>query len=533
MKLGLAIVVGLGALALSGSGDAATPKPGKPRPSVEAPPEVIARVAAALATDDPAKMRAEAKKLRREGWDQEASDLEMAANELERLKTGIPAPTTPQPQTPVSTAPKPASTGPRNLVQGMRGADVTAWQQQLIRDGYDHLKADGIFGPLTSESTKLWQTERGLKSDGIVGPATRAAIGSPPIASVQKPKGASGATVAVAVPKPAPAPAPAPVKPPAPAPAPAKPKPALPTPGKQEPPLLVTTGGAPARRNLKRGMKGDDVREWQSLLVMDGYVVQVDGIFGEKTEAATMQWQRDHGLTGDGIVGPKTLGMVGKPKVAPPSPAQPPLTINTDTWRTLKQGMTGNDVREWQLVLNKYGQTVATDGNFGPKTAEATKAFQTSYGLVPDGVVGKGTRAKLAQLAGTQNVVAGDLEVVVPSELHAPPPFLLGPEESEPPDETPEQLAARLVDHLNDVSPGAEDRELVQRFQRSQGLNDTGVYGPATAEAIALLGLVPPQPREWPTKKMYRAKTKYKLMMREHARLDPARASAWIHAANV
>lgn len=58
---------------------------------------------------------------------------------------------------------------------------------------------------------------------------------------------------------------------------------------------------------LRRGARGTEVRELQQLLVNWGYNPgPVDGIFGIKTEQAVFQFQRDRGLSADGIVGPKT-----------------------------------------------------------------------------------------------------------------------------------------------------------------------------------------------------------------------------------
>lgn len=49
---------------------------------------------------------------------------------------------------------------------GSRGEAVIVIQQAL------HLYPDGIFGRLTEDAVKAFQTEKGLKPDGIVGPAT-------------------------------------------------------------------------------------------------------------------------------------------------------------------------------------------------------------------------------------------------------------------------------------------------------------------------------------------------------------------------
>lgn len=52
---------------------------------------------------------------------------------------------------------------------------------------------------------------------------------------------------------------------------------------------------------LKRGSKGQEVR-----LLQEALHVPIDGVFGEKTEAAVIKFQVSHGLKADGIVGPAT-----------------------------------------------------------------------------------------------------------------------------------------------------------------------------------------------------------------------------------
>lgn len=50
----------------------------------------------------------------------------------------------------------------------------------------------------------------------------------------------------------------------------------------------------------------DDVKELQADLNRFGFNIAVDGIFASETEAAVHQFQMDHGLVSDGIVGPQT-----------------------------------------------------------------------------------------------------------------------------------------------------------------------------------------------------------------------------------
>ena len=76
------------------------------------------------------------------------------------------------------TGPKPAPTGPRLLsrARGSQGTDVRAVQQRL-NDLGEELAADRIFGPLTDEAVRRFQSAKSLNDDGVVGPKTRRALG--------------------------------------------------------------------------------------------------------------------------------------------------------------------------------------------------------------------------------------------------------------------------------------------------------------------------------------------------------------------
>jgi peptidoglycan hydrolase-like protein with peptidoglycan-binding domain len=56
---------------------------------------------------------------------------------------------------------------------------------------------------------------------------------------------------------------------------------------------------------------------------------------------------------------------------------------------TIQLGSSGPDVAAWQKTIG-----VPADGNFGPKTQEATQRWQASHGLKDDGVVGPKTQEK-------------------------------------------------------------------------------------------------------------------------------------------
>ncbi len=62
----------------------------------------------------------------------------------------------------------------------------------------------------------------------------------------------------------------------------------------------------------KIGSRGEEVRKIQTALRDKGYFSsQIDGIFGTKTKKAVEKFQKEHGLTVDGIAGKNTLKALG------------------------------------------------------------------------------------------------------------------------------------------------------------------------------------------------------------------------------
>ena len=69
------------------------------------------------------------------------------------------------------------------------------------------------------------------------------------------------------------------------------------------------SSGTEQRDTIRKGAKGPTVVEAQGLLIRAGYSLPkhgADGSFGAETEEAVKAFQRDNGLTADGIVGPLT-----------------------------------------------------------------------------------------------------------------------------------------------------------------------------------------------------------------------------------
>lgn len=59
---------------------------------------------------------------------------------------------------------------------------------------------------------------------------------------------------------------------------------------------------------VQYGASGSNVKELQKKLNQNGYKLTEDGIFGSKTQAAVEDYQKNNGLTVDGIVGEQTWG---------------------------------------------------------------------------------------------------------------------------------------------------------------------------------------------------------------------------------
>ena len=176
----------------------------------------------------------------------------------------------------------------------MQGSDVQKLQQALIKYGED-ITADGDFGPGTEAALKRVQAKLGLTPDGVAGPETLARLM----------RQDSGST----------APVTAPAEPAAVDPAPATPAPVAAAKASAEPAVNVT---------LREGQTSQEALELQNLLIAKGHLsCKPDGNFGPKTKAAVEAFQRQAGLTVDGVAGPMTLKALGY--------AYQPVSLTVDT----------------------------------------------------------------------------------------------------------------------------------------------------------------------------------------------------------
>jgi peptidoglycan hydrolase-like protein with peptidoglycan-binding domain len=171
-----------------------------------------------------------------------------------------------------------------------------------------------------------------------------------------------------------------------------------------------STTSFPGHESLHQGSRSPAVSDLQTRLNdlsyrnAQGHALATDGHFGPATRHAVEAFQRDHGLTPDGIVGRGTLSALSQqPDLTRPSPAQPAARNDA-----LRQGAHGPDVADLQSQLAQLGYTdnrgrpLPSDGNFGLATRHVVEAFQHDHGLTPDGIVGRGTLNRLQDVLSQQ-----------------------------------------------------------------------------------------------------------------------------------
>ena len=220
----------------------------------------------------------------------------------------------------------------------------------------------------------------------------------------------------------------------------------------------------------------------------------VDGAFGPAMAETVKKFQRQFGLTADGVVGRSTWYKISYIYVSVKDLAE--LTSEGETasgvlsdgaWGgvTLRTGSRGAAVEQLQFWLNTLSQyvssipSVTVDGVYGSGTAAAVRAFQRRYGLTADGVTGRATwEAVYAQFVsiqsdnGTPNAYPGAaLRQGDKGQNVRLVQFWL-------------KIARTVYTALNNPKVdgvfGAATKRAVQAFQRYFGLSADGVVGRAT-----------------------------------------------------
>ena len=245
---------------------------------------------------------------------------------------------------------------------------------------------------------------------------------------------------------------------------------------------------------IRRGSRGDDVERLQTMLNNAGYSLDVDGIFGEKTQSAVRQYQRNQGLDVDGIVGTNTWGaltgggsggsgttsgvvdvtqppttsttpggnaVIGGYNFTTPRPTYTPSQAVTDAENALKEweaNRPGDYVSQYQDQLDALYNQIVGRGEFSydPSADPLYEMYKDRYTVggqqaMQDTMAGAaalsgGYANSYAQTVGQQqyNAYMAELAAILP------------------------ELEARAYDRWRD-----EGADLYNQFQLTQGLDAT------------------------------------------------------------
>ena len=217
--------------------------------------------------------------------------------------------------------------------------------------------------------------------------------------------------------------------------------------------------------SYKQGAKGDDVKELQRRLIELKYLTgTADGSFGASTKTAVKAFQKDAGLTADGVVGTGTLNKLfalGEIKF-------------DEEYTTLSYGDSGDAVLKLQRRLRELGyMTANATGMFGTATKSALVDFQKAAGLTADGAAGNATQVALYAAnapAKGANTISGTLKVGDKGTAVT-------------------ELQKRLIElgYLTTSATGTygeATKAAVKEFQQLAGLTADGVAGTATINAL-------------------------------------------------
>ncbi|KGN32397.1 hypothetical protein N802_18705 [Knoellia sinensis KCTC 19936] len=231
---------------------------------------------------------------------------------------------------------------------------------------------------------------------------------------------------------------------------------------------VLTASGYPL---LKRGDTGKDVMLAQGVLGL-----AKDGSFGPATETTLKSWQSRNGVavTGqlDNATWTKMIGLGLVP--ARNATAVGPLSAYVNT--TIRKGSTGPAVSALQKALGG----LAVDGNFGPATETKVKAFQSAHGISPTGVVATSTWNALIEATkpAAPHPLAQYADLVLKRGSSGAPVVAL-------------QKALKITAD-GAFGPGTESAVIA--YQKSKGINPTGVVASATWKALMGQGSTTPTP---------------------------------------
>ncbi len=260
-------------------------------------------------------------------------------------------------------------------------------------------------------------------------------------------------------------------------------------------------------RALRLGDAGNDVRLKQVQLnrISTNYpsipkIQPVNGIFGQETEDAVRQFQKIFNLTQDGIIGKATWYRIGylytsiKRLGELDSEGIALEEIAKQFSEVLGPGSSGEEVRVVQFylaVVANYYETIPpiqVTGEYDEATRDAVIAFQKTFGLTPDGIIGRQTWNELyAAYRGIVNSTA-----VMEGGVVLYPGVILLPGSQGDYVQVLQQYLAYIAESYPEIPAppdtgifGNQTQASVIAFQNLFGLEPTGTVNATTWYAIA------------------------------------------------
>ena len=262
-------------------------------------------------------------------------------------------------------------------------------------------------------------------------------------------------------------------------------------------------------RPLRLGDSGNDVQQIQIRLnrISTNYpgipkINPTDGNFGVDTEEAVRAFQRTFRLSQDGIVGPATWYRITYLFNAVKRLSELDSEgIRIDELprayeQLLSLGDTGDNVRVMQYylaVIAAYYDTIPSveiNGIFDEATEAAVRAFQQQFGLTQDGLVGRQTWQAMED---AYESIRTSTELIDGGVILFPGRVLQAGFQGEDVATIQEYLAYIATVYPTIPAPavtgvyGLETMQAVEAFQREFGLEDNGIVGVTTWDAIASL----------------------------------------------
>lgn len=262
-------------------------------------------------------------------------------------------------------------------------------------------------------------------------------------------------------------------------------------------------------RALRLGDSGNDVQQIQIRLnrISTNYpgipkINPADGNFGVDTEEAVKAFQRIFRLTQDGIVGNATwyrityLFNAVKRLSELDSEGIRLEELPRQYEGQLSLGNSGDSVRVIQYyldVISAYYDTIppiTVNGSFDEATDRAVRAFQQTFGLAVDGIVGRQTWQKMEDVYES---IRTSTDLIDGGVVLFPGRVLQTGFQGEDVATIQEYLAYIATVYPDILAPavtgvyGLETVQAVEAFQRQFGLPETGTVGVTTWDAIASL----------------------------------------------